>query len=154
MQKTVAETPQYLVARDQIVYGYPQMMSENIDAVREIVKSNLEAAVDGSKTVEEALNDGQAGMIEAIPSAAPAETSTEENEETPADGTTEDEEGVTVEDIHNEEGGVDIETNGDETTVTMSDDAKDMDDSSPAEHVQIYLKSFALMTLGIAAMSM
>ena len=92
-------------------------------------------------------------MIEAIPGAAPAETSTEENEETPAGGTTEGEEGVTV-DIHNEEGGVDIETNGDEATVTMSDDAKDMDDSSPAEHVQIYLKSFALMTLGIAAMSM
>ena len=149
MQETVAETPQYLVARDQIVYGYPQMMSENIDAVREIVKSNLEAAVDGSKTVEQALNDGQAGMIEAIPGAAPTE-------ETPADITTEDGGGVTVEDINDEEGGVDIETNGDQTTVTMGGDAKDTDDPSSANHVEFYLdlKSFALMTFGIVAMSM
>ena len=67
MKAVVAETPQYLVARDQMEsYGYPQMMSENIQQVREVLWTNLDDLVAGTKTVAQVQADGQAGMTAAI----------------------------------------------------------------------------------------
>ena len=70
LRAAIAETPQYVTARDQLEFGHPQMMSLNIDNVRDVVKTNLGAVVEGTKSVEQAQIDGQAGMTEAI-SAAP-----------------------------------------------------------------------------------
>ena len=66
MQEVVRETPAYAVARDQFEYANPQMMAINVEEVREVVKDNLNAALVGSKSVEEALADGQAGMKRVI----------------------------------------------------------------------------------------
>ena len=41
MQEVVRETPAYAVARDQFEYANPQMMSINVEEVREVVKDNL-----------------------------------------------------------------------------------------------------------------
>lgn len=71
MKAVVAETRQYLVACDQMeTYGYPQMMSLNIDAVREVLWTNLADLVAGNKTVAHVQADGQAGMTAAIGSAS------------------------------------------------------------------------------------
>lgn len=72
MQATLKETPQYAVARDQLEYGYAQMMSQNIDQVRQVLNDNLDALVAGSKTIAEAQADGQAGMVAAIEAPVPA----------------------------------------------------------------------------------
>jgi hypothetical protein len=72
MQAALKETPQYAVARDQLVYSYAQMMSENIDKVRQVLNDNLDALVAGNKTIAEVQADGQAGMVAAIGAPAPA----------------------------------------------------------------------------------
>jgi len=66
MESVVQETPAYLVARDQFQYAHPQMMSKNINEVRNVVNGNLNDALTGGKTVVEALEDGQAGLIRII----------------------------------------------------------------------------------------
>ena len=67
MKAVVAETPQYLVARDQMeTYGSPQMMSVNILEVIEVLSTNLDDLVAGIKTLAQVQADGQAGMTAAI----------------------------------------------------------------------------------------
>ena len=75
MQAALKETPQYVVARNQLSYAYPQMMSENINEVRQVLNGNLNALVGGNKTIAAFQADGQVGMVEAIggvPDAAPS----------------------------------------------------------------------------------
>lgn len=72
MQAALKETPQYAVARDQLVYSRAQMMSENIGKVRQVLNDNLDALVAGDKTITEVQADGQAGMVAAIGAPAPA----------------------------------------------------------------------------------
>jgi sn-glycerol 3-phosphate transport system substrate-binding protein len=71
MQAALKETPQYAVARDQLVYSHAQMMSENIDKVRQVLNDNLNALVAGNKTIAEAQAYGQAGMVAAIGAPVP-----------------------------------------------------------------------------------
>ena len=51
---------------------HAQMMSENIDKVRQVLNDNLDALVAGNKTIAEVQADGQAGMVAAIGAPAPA----------------------------------------------------------------------------------
>jgi len=76
MQEVLKETPQYAVARDQLNYGHPQMMSKNIGQVRQVLNDNLNALVAGDKTIAEVQADGQSGMVAAIgaPTSAPVPT--------------------------------------------------------------------------------
>lgn len=77
MQAALKETPQYAVARDQLVYSHAQMMSENIDKVRQVLNDNLNALVAGNKTIAEAQADGQAGMVAAIGAPVPTPSDSE-----------------------------------------------------------------------------
>lgn len=87
MQAALKETPQYAVARDQLVYSHAQMMSENIDQVRQVLNDNLDALVASNKTIAEVQADGQAGMVAAIDAPAPALVPTPSGEDdlTPSD---------------------------------------------------------------------
>ena len=54
------------VARDQLEYAYPKMMAVNYQLIRNAMTTNLDAAIEGKKTPEEALADAQKLMEEAI----------------------------------------------------------------------------------------
>jgi sn-glycerol 3-phosphate transport system substrate-binding protein len=66
MKIVLQETPQYLVARNQLDYSHPQMMSNNIMAVREALKGNLDELVEEKKSIAEVQADGQAEMVALI----------------------------------------------------------------------------------------
>ena len=60
MKEAVKETPQRLVAKDQMEsYSHAQTMSVDIQNVRTVFKNNIAAVVDGTKTVGQAQTAGQ-----------------------------------------------------------------------------------------------
>jgi len=62
MKEAVKETPQRLVAKDQMEsYSHAQTMSVDIQNVRTVFKNNIAAVVDGTKTVDQAQTAGQEG---------------------------------------------------------------------------------------------
>jgi len=77
MLNATLETPEYLVSRDQLDFGHPQMMSLNSNEVRKILNNNLAAVVEGDKTIEEAQSDGQEDMTAAIATAEVKEATPE-----------------------------------------------------------------------------
>ncbi|MBW1971410.1 MAG: ABC transporter substrate-binding protein [Spirochaetes bacterium] len=58
--------PQMTVARDQLKYAYPKMMAVNYQKIRNAMTTNLDAALEGTKTPEQALKDAQREMEEAL----------------------------------------------------------------------------------------
>jgi ABC-type glycerol-3-phosphate transport system substrate-binding protein len=54
------------VARDQLEYAYPKMMAVNYQLIRNAMTTNLDAAIEGKKTPEQALSDAQKLMEAAI----------------------------------------------------------------------------------------
>jgi sn-glycerol 3-phosphate transport system substrate-binding protein len=58
--------PQMTVARDQLKYAYPKMMAVNYQLIRNAMTTNLDAALEGKKTPEQALQDAHKMMEDAI----------------------------------------------------------------------------------------
>ncbi len=55
MKEFVAKDPRYLVARDQLQYATGKMMAPNFQKIREILKKQLDDAVDGKVTPADAM---------------------------------------------------------------------------------------------------
>ena len=55
MKEFVAKDPRYLVARDQLQYASGKMMAPNFQRIREILKKQLDGAVDGRVTPKDAM---------------------------------------------------------------------------------------------------
>jgi len=66
MKEFLKQFPQMTVARDQLEYAYPKMMAVNYQLIRNAMTTNLDAAIEGKKTPEEALVDAQKLMEQAI----------------------------------------------------------------------------------------
>ena len=66
MTEFLKKFPQMTVARDQLKYAYPKMMAVNYQLIRNAMTTNLDAALEGKKTPEEALKDAHKLMVEAI----------------------------------------------------------------------------------------
>ncbi|MBW2042266.1 MAG: ABC transporter substrate-binding protein [Deltaproteobacteria bacterium] len=66
MKAFLKKFPQMTVARDQLDYAYPKMMAVNYQLIRNAMTTNLDAALEGKKTPEEALKDAHKLMEEAI----------------------------------------------------------------------------------------
>lgn len=66
MKDYYVKMPQAKVAMDQVVYAGPELTVYNADEVWDALNSNLEAALVGSKTVGEALDDAQARAEQAL----------------------------------------------------------------------------------------
>jgi len=65
MKEFVAKDPRYLVARDQLQYAYGKMMAPNFQRIREILKKQLDDAVDGKISPKEAMATVQK-QVEAV----------------------------------------------------------------------------------------
>ncbi len=61
----VAKNPQYLVARDQLKYAFGKMMAPNFQKIREILKKQLDDALDGRTSPKEAMEATQKA-VEAV----------------------------------------------------------------------------------------
>lgn len=59
MKAHVEKSPEYLVARDQLKYASAKMMAPNYQKIREILKRQLDDAVDGKVPPREALETVQ-----------------------------------------------------------------------------------------------
>ncbi len=66
MKEFLTQFPQMTVARDQLQYAYPKMMAVNYQLIRNAMTTNLDAALEGTKTPEQALADAHQLMEEAI----------------------------------------------------------------------------------------
>jgi sn-glycerol 3-phosphate transport system substrate-binding protein len=66
MKEFLQQFPQMTVARDQLDYAYPKMMAVNYQLIRNAMTTNLDAALEGNKTPEEALAAAQKLMEQAI----------------------------------------------------------------------------------------
>jgi sn-glycerol 3-phosphate transport system substrate-binding protein len=66
MKDFLKKFPQMTVARDQLKYAYPKMMAVNYQLIRNAMTTNLDAALEGKKTPEEALADAHKLMEEAV----------------------------------------------------------------------------------------
>jgi len=66
MKAFLKKFPQMTVARDQLNYAYPKMMAVNYQLIRNAMTTNLDAALEGTKTPKKALADAQKLMVEAI----------------------------------------------------------------------------------------
>ncbi len=66
MKEFLKQFPQMTVARDQLEYAYPKMMAVNYQLIRNAMTTNLDAAIEGKKTPEQALSDAQKLMEAAI----------------------------------------------------------------------------------------
>ena len=66
MKAFLKKFPQMTVARDQLKYSYPKMMAVNYQLIRNAMTTNLDAALEGKKSPEQALKDAQKLMEEAI----------------------------------------------------------------------------------------
>ncbi len=66
MKAFLKKFPQMKVARDQLKYAYPKMMAVNYQLIRNAMTTNLDAALEGQKTPEQALADAQKLMEKAI----------------------------------------------------------------------------------------
>ena len=62
----VEKNPQYLVARDQLRYASAKMMAPNYQKIREILKRQLDDAVDGKVNPKEALETVQKQVVTVI----------------------------------------------------------------------------------------
>ncbi len=65
MKEFVAKDPRYLVARDQLQYAAGKMMAPNFQKIREILKKQLDDAVDGKVTAHDAMATVQ-NQVEAV----------------------------------------------------------------------------------------
>jgi sn-glycerol 3-phosphate transport system substrate-binding protein len=68
----VEKNPEYLVARDQLKFASARMMARNYQKVREILRRQLDDAVDGKVTPREALETAQHQVSSVITSGQPA----------------------------------------------------------------------------------
>jgi sn-glycerol 3-phosphate transport system substrate-binding protein len=66
MKAFLKKFPQMTVARDQLKYSYPKMMAVNYQLIRNAMTTNLDAALEGKKSPEQALKDAHKLMEEAI----------------------------------------------------------------------------------------
>jgi sn-glycerol 3-phosphate transport system substrate-binding protein len=66
MKAFLKKFPQMTVARDQLKYAYPKMMAVNYQLIRNAMTTNLDAALEGKKSPEQALKDAHKLMEEAI----------------------------------------------------------------------------------------
>jgi sn-glycerol 3-phosphate transport system substrate-binding protein len=66
MKEFLQQFPQMTVARDQLEFAYPKMMAVNYQLIRNAMTTNLDAALEGKKTPEQALADAQKLMEQAI----------------------------------------------------------------------------------------
>jgi len=66
MKDFLKQFPQMTVARDQLKYAYPKMMAVNYQLIRNAMTTNLDAALEGKKTPEEALEDAHKMIEDAI----------------------------------------------------------------------------------------
>jgi sn-glycerol 3-phosphate transport system substrate-binding protein len=66
MQEFLKQFPQMTVARDQLKYAYPKMMAVNYQIIRNAMTTNLDAALEGKKTPEQALQDAHKMIEDAI----------------------------------------------------------------------------------------
>ncbi|RMF84979.1 MAG: ABC transporter substrate-binding protein, partial [Nitrospinota bacterium] len=66
MQEFLKKFPQMTVARDQLQYAHPKAMAVNFQLIRKAMTTNLDAALEGKKTPEQALRDAQKAMEAAI----------------------------------------------------------------------------------------
>lgn len=66
MKAHVEKNPQYLVARDQLKYASAKMMAPNYQKIREILKRQLDDAVDGRVSPKEALETVQKQVVAVI----------------------------------------------------------------------------------------
>jgi sn-glycerol 3-phosphate transport system substrate-binding protein len=65
MKEFIAKDPRYLVARDQLQYAAGKMMAPNFQKIREILKKQLDDAVDGKVAPKEAMATVQK-QVEAV----------------------------------------------------------------------------------------
>jgi sn-glycerol 3-phosphate transport system substrate-binding protein len=65
MKDFVAKDPRYLVAREQLQYAFGKMMAPNFQKIREILKKQLDDAVDGKVSPKEAMATVQK-QVEAV----------------------------------------------------------------------------------------
>ncbi|MBN2031710.1 MAG: ABC transporter substrate-binding protein [Deltaproteobacteria bacterium] len=66
MQEFLKQFPQMTVARDQLKYAYPKMMAVNYQVIRNAMTTNLDAALEGKKTPEQALQAAHKMIEDAI----------------------------------------------------------------------------------------
>ena len=66
MKAHVEKNPQYVVARDQLKYASAKMMAPNYQKIREILKRQLDDAVDGKVSPKEALETVQKQVVAVI----------------------------------------------------------------------------------------
>ncbi|HYL79421.1 MAG TPA: hypothetical protein VEU07_01330, partial [Candidatus Acidoferrum sp.] len=65
MKDFVGKDPRYLVARDQLQYATGKMMAPNFQKIREILKKQLDDAVDGKVSPKDAMATVQK-QVEAV----------------------------------------------------------------------------------------
>jgi len=66
MKEFLQQFPQMTVARNQLEYAYPKMMAVNYQLIRNAMTTNLDGALEGKKSPEQALADAQKLMEQAI----------------------------------------------------------------------------------------
>ena len=66
MKAFLQKFPQMTVARDQLEYAYPKMMAVNYQLIRNAMTTNLDGALEGKKTPQDALSAAHKLMEQAI----------------------------------------------------------------------------------------